>query len=71
MHRDETDATPMQQRRKTDMRPRYHHSEPTLNISREPQVYQTSTDKIKLNFVNSSLFISFKCQMCQLYVSKV
>ena len=45
MHRDETDATLMQQRRKTDMRPRYHHSEPTLNISREPQVYQSSTGR--------------------------
>ena len=41
MHRDDTDATPMQQRRKTEMRPRYHHSEPTLNISRDPQVNET------------------------------
>ena len=36
MHRDETDAVPMQQRRKTETRLRY--SEPALNISRDTQV---------------------------------
>lgn len=76
-NRDGNDEIIMQQRRQRDTRGlRYRHSEPTLNISREPQVNQRSTHnslKISWTFGPSiyrhfSPFISLHCQMCQLNV---